>query len=577
MKTFLKIVLVLAVQSILVSSAFAQFFTIEKFHSDITIHPDASFTVTETIDVHFSRPRHGIYREIPFKYRDDLGHMIRTPTHVLSVTDGSGKKWKTKISKKGNVVNIRIGDTRTYVQGRHLYTITYRVENAILFFSDHDELYWNVTGNNWQAPIEVASAHVTLAVPSQSKKLWAAAYTGPFGSKGSAADYETHTNEATFVTKRPLNIGEGFTIAFGWDKGLIAIPSAWKKFLWAIDVTENWIFFFPPLALAFMFILWRRRGRDPKTRESVTVQYDPPKFENRPLTPAEVGTLIDENFDPRDITSTIVGLGVKGYLRIEETKKEGLLFDSTDYYLKKMKPPDAQLGPFERELMTSLFPGQLPGVHVSSLKNRFYTNLGTLKGILYGELIRKKYFLTNPEKVRGMYAMGGMIIMIFGALAFAFLVPGAVGKGVIASILTGLPVFFFAKFMPAKTKTGASVVMDILGFQEFMIRAEKDRLERMGDSHLFSKFLPYAMALDVTDNWAKAFQGIYQQPPEWYVSPVGIRTFDPDTFSHSIQSVTSTLSSAMFSAPRGSGRSGGGSGGGGSSGGGFGGGGGGSW
>ena len=138
MKTFLKIVLVLAVQSILVSSAFAQFFTIEKFHSDITIHPDASFTVTETIDVHFSRPRHGIYREIPFKYRDDLGHMIRTPTHVLSVTDGSGKKWKTKISKKGNVVNIRIGDIHKYVQGQHLYTITYRVENAILFFSDHD-------------------------------------------------------------------------------------------------------------------------------------------------------------------------------------------------------------------------------------------------------------------------------------------------------------------------------------------------------------------------------------------------------------------------------------------------------
>jgi len=167
--------------------------------------------------------------------------------------------------------------------------------------------------------------------------------------------------------------------------------------------------------------------------------------------------------------------------------------------------------------------------------------------------------------------------MVFGAFAFAFLVPASIGKGVMASILMGLPVFFFAKFMPAKTKAGASVYMDILGFREFMIRAEKDHLERMGDSHLFSKFLPYAMALDVTDNWAKAFQGIYQQPPEWYVSPLGIRTFDPYTFSHSIQSVTSTLSSAMFSSPRGSGGSGGGSGGGGSSGGGFGGGGGGSW
>jgi uncharacterized membrane protein YgcG len=578
MKTFLKTVVVLAIQGMLVSSAFAQFFTIEKFHSDITIQPDSSFTVTERIDVNFSKPRHGIYREIPFKYRDDLGHTIKTPTHVLSVTDGSGKKWKAKVSKEGNVVNIRIGDANKYVQGRQVYTITYRVENAILFLSDHDELYWNITGNDWKAPIEEASAHVTLAVPAQSKNLWAAAYTGPFGSKESAADYETHTNEVTFSSKRPLHIGEGLTIAFGWDKGLMTIPSAWKKFLWAIDMAENWVFLFPPLALAFMFFLWRRRGRDPRVRESMTVMYEPPKFEGRPLTPAEVGTLIDENFDPRDITSTLVGLGVKGYLRIEEKKREGLLFDSTDYYLKKMKDSDAQLSPFEKELMESLFPGQLPGVYVSNLKNRFYTNLGTLKDILYGELIRKKYFLMNPEKVRGTYAMAGVVIMVFGAFAFAFLVPGSIGKGVLASILTGLPVFVFAKFMPAKTKAGASVYMDILGFREFMTRAEKDRLERMGDSHLFSKFLPYAMALDVTDNWAKAFEGIYQQPPEWYVSPVGIRTFDPFTFSHSIQSVTSNLSSAMFSAPRGSGGSGGGgSGGGGSSGGGFGGGGGGSW
>jgi uncharacterized membrane protein len=118
--------------------------------------------------------------------------------------------------------------------------------------------------------------------------------------------------------------------------------------------------------------------------------------------------------------------------------------------------------------------------------------------------------------------------------------------------------------------------MDILGFEEFMKRAEKDRLERMADVNLFSKFLPYAIALDVADNWAKAFEGIYQDPPDWYISPVGFRTFSPYAFTHSLNSVTSNLGSAMFSAPRSSG-GGGGFGGGGSSGGGFGGGGGGSW
>jgi uncharacterized membrane protein len=204
-----------------------------------------------------------------------------------------------------------------------------------------------------------------------------------------------------------------------------------------------------------------------------------------------------------------------------------------------------------------------------------------LKKVLYGELIRKKFFISSPEKVRNSYLAAGIIVLVFAILSFIFLIPNSVGKSFVAGLLTGIPVLAFAKFMPIKTRMGASIYMDILGFQEFMNRAEKDRLERMGDINLFSKFLPYAIALDVTDNWAKAFEGIYQDPPDWYVSPVGFRTFSPYVFTHSLNSVMSNLSSAMFSAPRGSGGSGGGGGGGfgggGSSGGGFGGGGGGSW
>lgn len=111
-----------------------------------------------------------------------------------------------------------------------------------------------------------------------------------------------------------------------------------------------------------------------------------------------------------------------------------------------------------------------------------------------------------------------------------------------------------------------------------MNRAEKDKLERMEDKDLFSKFLPYAIALDVADNWSKAFEGIYQEPPKWYVSHGGFSTFSTSGFSRSISSATLSLASAMFSSPRGSGIGGGGGfSGGGSSGGGFGGGGGGSW
>jgi uncharacterized membrane protein len=561
---------------IFVSPVFAQDFTINKFHSDITINEDSSFTVKESIDVEFHKLKHGIYREIPFKYTDERGNRIKTPLEVLSVTDESGNEWKYKTKKTGNVINIRIGDPKKYVEGHQKYVITYKVVNAILFFDDHDELYWNVTGNYWWAPIKEASANITLTVKKKSGNLWAACYTGSLGSKESQCSFETSVNNSEFFTKKNLNSREGFTIAFGWDKELISPPSSWERFLWTIDIKENWVFLLPFFSLVFMISLWNARGRDPKVKEAVAVMYEPPKYNNVPLTPGEVGILVDEKLDPRDITSTIVGLAVKGYMKIEEYKREGLVFDSNDYYLVKIKEPDENLNPFEKMLMTSIFTTDLPGIMISDMKNSFYAKLDLLKDTLYGELVSKKYFFASPEKVRKYYITAGIIVALVGGFAIHLFV-SSVGKGIIAGLLSSLPVFVFSRVMPAKTKTGASAYMDILGFQEFMNRAEKDKLERMGNKDLFSKFLPYAIALDVADNWAKAFEGIYQEPPKWYVSHGEFRTFSPYSFSRSINSATSSLASAMYSAPRGSGISSGGGGGGGSSGGGFGGGGGGSW
>ncbi|MDI7261299.1 MAG: DUF2207 domain-containing protein, partial [Thermodesulfobacteriota bacterium] len=360
---------------LIVSPAFAQYFTITKFHSDITIQKDSSFIVREIIDVKFERPRRGVYREIPFRYRDEFGKVITTPIRVLSVTDGSGKTWKYQVKKTGSIINVRIGDPKRFVERNQTYVIIYEVENAILFFSDHDELYWNVTGNYWKAPIQEASADVTLATKEKSKNLWAAGYTGSFGSKATECSFETYNNSSKFLTTKNLNQGEGLTIAFGWDKGLVSPPSSLKKFLWALNLRENWVFLIPIFSFLYMVNLWYRKGRDPRVRESITVMYEPPKFGDRPLTPAEVGTLVDEKLDPRDISSTIVGLAVKGYIKVEEVKKEGLIFDRSDYYLKKVKEPDEALSSFETELMSRLFSFAPSRLSVSSLKNKFYKDL----------------------------------------------------------------------------------------------------------------------------------------------------------------------------------------------------------
>lgn len=566
---------------ILPSAAYAQDYTITNFNSEITVNKDSSILVRETIDVNFPVSKHGIYREVPYKFTDDLGDTVNTPLKVVSVRNQTGASWEYQVSKVGSVINIKIGDAKKYVSGAQTYVITYKVENAVLFLEEHDELYWNVTGNHWNAPIKNASAVVSLAAEGASG-LKAMSYNGYYGSDEQGG-YEVVNSTGKFYSRRSLRAGEGLTLVFGWDKGLVTPPSALQSFLWKIDFRENWAFLTPFLAVVFMTVHWYRRGRDPKVKESVAVMYEPPRDKGVPLTPAEVGTIIDERIDQRDITSSIVGLAVKGYIKIEEIEKDGFILKSRDYKLVKVREPGGDLGEFESLLMSRIFSGR-SSILVSDMKNNFYKHLPGLKDAVNKELVRKKYFLRDPESVKGFYLLAGVITAILVLVAVVLLQKAAgsyasTGLSIFVAVLTGLCVCAFAWAMPAKTRAGAVARMEVLGFREFLNRAEKDRLERMGDSSLFSKFLPYAMALGVADNWSKAFEGIYQEQPDWYVSPFHAGMFNAHVFSSSIGSMASSAGSAMFSAPRGSGGGGvgGGFGGGGFSGGGFGGGGGGSW
>lgn len=566
LKNFLTIFIFISI-FIFSSSAYAEDMTITRFHSDINIYEDSSIDVKETIEVEFQKPRHGIYRDIPYIYKDDLGGRVKTPLKVIKVTDENGHSLKYKTKREGGNIRIRIGNPDRYVSGKKTYIINYGVENIIIFFADHDELYWNVTGNEWDASMKDVSSRVLLSSKKETKEKWASCYTGPLGSRESKCGYEPLGNSIDF-SSRSLKPYEGFTIAFGWDKGITAEPGKYKKLLWGLR--DNWMFSLPVITFFLMFFLWYTGGRDPKVREAITVQYEPPKYGEQALSPAELGGLIDEVLDMRDITASIVGLAVKGFIKIEEKEKKGIIFKSTDYSLTKVKGPDNSLTEFEKDVMDDLF-GPDNNVSISELKNTFYKNIPDLKKTLYEDLRSKGYFRNNPENVRKGYMIAGFIILGLGFILGINLADRFGGRSVLAGILTGLPVLVFAMFMPAKTVSGAKALADIKGFEEFLSRAEKDRLDRMKDEHLFEKFLPYAMALNVADNWADAFEGIYQKPPEWYSSPGGLSGFSTGHFNSSLNSAMGSIGSAMASAPRSS------SGGGGSSGGGFGGGGGGSW
>jgi hypothetical protein len=551
-------------------------FVIRSFRAAVEVRKDASLRIAETIETEFQRPRHGISRDIPFRYTDELGKRTVTPVRVVAVTDASGNAWKYRTDRIGGSFRVRIGDPDRFVNGRQTYVITYDVENGVLFFPDHDELYWNVTGNDWAVPIESVAAAVTVLAGDRSRILRTRCFTGVRGSRESACEASGAGNGATFVSTRPFRPAEGLTIVLGWEKGIVREPSAWESALFGLNLRQNWVFALPLLTLGYMAALWYRKGRDPATGDPLVVAYAPPEENGRPLAPAEIGALIDEKLDPRDITASVVSLAVKKYLTIEERKSPGLIFHKTDYALHKLKEPGEELPPFERLLMERIFKGRDREVGVSDLQLSFYKNLDELKSAAFDGLKGMKCFAATPSAVKTRYLRAGALLLL-GAVPVA-----AIGQKLLGdpaplapvAVLCGVVVLLFALIMPVKTVKGVQVLGRIKGFEEFLLRAEKDRLERMNDENLFEKYLPYAIALGVSDRWAKAFEGIYQQPPGWYTSGGGSGTFRPASFHRSLDSALTSMSGAMHSSPRSSGS---GFSGGGSSGGGGGGGGGGSW
>jgi uncharacterized membrane protein YgcG len=557
------------------SSALARELRIEKFDSEIVVSPKGSIDVTETIQVRFIGSWKGLYREIPVEYVTAQGLNYSLFLDVKRITDETGSSLKFETSRERHYRKLKI-----YVPGaqdaRKTIVIEYSVSDALRFFEDHDELYWNVTGDEWDVPIQSAGARIVL--PEGTTGIRANPFTGAYRSRAQDADFEVVGNGVEVHTRQSLGYHEGLTIAVAFDKGFVHGPTALDRA--SLFFRSNWPLGLPAIVFAIMFYLWWTQGRDPRLRP-IAAQYEPPDQ----LTPGEAGTLVDNSADMRDITSSIVDLAVRGFLVIEEHQKDrmlGLVHDKDyNFILKKDRSEWSKLKPHEQVLLNGFFSAGTVGetVSMSSLENRFYKNLPDIKNRIFESLVTHGYYRRRPDSVRASYLGIGVVIgvlAIWGGNSVASSLGMAPLAFIIAGVLSAAIVCAFGWFMPAHTEQGARAMEGVLGFEDFLNHVESDRFNRtIKTPEMFEKFLPFAMALGVEKNWSKAFQGIMTQPPDWYRGSYG-PSFYPMMFIGDLNYMSSRASSVMASAPRSSSGSGfGGGGGGGFSGGGFGGGGGG--
>jgi uncharacterized membrane protein YgcG len=594
--------------------------------------------VEETIRVQSegNQIRHGIFRDIPTIYRTPTGEVTRVRFHVESVErDGHPEPYALENLSNGR--RIRIGSADTLIEpGEHAFKIVYDISDEVGFFDSHDEIYWNVTGTGWDFPIDEVKAAVHL--PAGARILDYTGYTGAQGETGKDFRAERVTDtDIRFATTRVLGPHENLTIVVTWPKGIVKEPTAAQR-------TERFLIQNLPilisgggLLLVFGYYMWAwlAVGRDPPAGTIVPLFHPPPN-----LAPADVRFIRRMGYDRKAFAAAMIDIAVKGATKIEDDghiftiKRAGvgealsagergivaaLLSGRVEIDTKNTHYREWSAA--QDSLRRSLFATHANKVFVG---NQGYFWIGVL--LTLGAAIIAALTSADPGQAAFLslfmaFWIGGIGLvftnmwrrmtgggsalarlggLIGGLILFALIVPFVGAAVAIAHELTHIMSFWvpvliggtavlslvFYQLLKAPTQGGRKLMDEIDGFRMYLSVAETHRLNLLNPPaetpKLFEAYLPFALALDVENEWNHRFAGVLaaaeaapgqsHYSPAWYSGP-RISAMTTGGFAGALGA---SLASAAASASTAPGSSSG-MGGGGSSGGGGGGGGGGGW
>ncbi|MDP2918525.1 MAG: DUF2207 domain-containing protein [bacterium] len=523
----------------------------EKWLSEITVNQDSTFTVAETQTVDFQGSFTWIQRDIAIKRFKKISEIAVYDEDGVKLAPGA-----TEISRGIGKVSVKINFEAR--DEKKTWTIAYKISGGIGFFRDYDELYWNAVSEDRNVAIDVVEVLVRLPQSVSAENLKQRLFVGPAGSKDETGDFEILDHGVLRYFGKNIAPYENFTIAAGWPKGIVA-RDFWGEF------GQYFWFILPVAAFIFLFNRWMKVGRDPKMKGTIVPHYAPPEG----ISPAEMGALIHEKFAVRDISASLVDLARRGYLKIREIEKRGILTTSRSYQftLRKDFLSDNNLKAHEQLILQAVF-GGADQVSLEDLENKFYREIPPIRNAVLQSVVAKGYFKQNPSRVIQKYIALGIAVLVLAGIAFYYL---AQFLPSLAIGLAGILIVIFGRFMPARTEKGAEAAWQTLGFKMYLSVAERFRLQANVDPKTFEKYLAYAMVLGVERAWAKRFADIYREPPDWYMPVNAWTAFSLASFSSDLSTMSNSFSSVLSSSPSsssgfgGGGFSGGGGGGGGSS------------
>lgn len=488
---------------------------------DVTIHvqPDGLIQVTESIEVMAERVMivHGLTRDIPTRYQEAFGTFYQAPVQVISVTR-DGKPEPFYLDNTSSGIRIHTGSEHTMLPvGKHTFVIQYYVYRQIGHFDvqnnyennpaqAHDELYWNVTGHYSRLPVLYAQARVYLPEGVPTKDIIFKAYTGPVRTRGQQYKaYVAPDKSIVFQTTAPLAAQEGLTIVVGWPPGFVQQPGWWMRIIHF--VYDNPFFMYASLMTIIVMVLTvialhsMRRFNKAGT---IIPLFGPPDG----ISPAAARLLILKKIDEKSFAAQIVSMAVAGYLVIQyETTMAG----GYQYTLKQTMEPAADM-PFIQKRFLELLFGRTKSVVIDTRwegRSALSTTYAFLKRELEGQSSR--YFDDNAAWVGSIFFVS--LLTVIPVISYGDLSGYEVWVAFIAGILLFCNLLV-AKYSVTYTSHGRSLTDQLTGFKMYLSVAESDRMRIAGTPPtktpaLYEKFLPYAIALGVEEQWSHQFAPIF--------------------------------------------------------------------
>ncbi len=300
-------------------------YTIDKYDININVNENNTLDITETITAYFNTPKHGIYRTIPLK--NTITRLDGTTTKNKAQITNVSVDSKYSVSREKGDYKIKIGSENQTLTGEHTYVIKYTYNLGKDPMKDYDELYYNIIGTDWDTGIGNITFTITMPKDFDSSKLGFS--SGSVGSTDSSKiHYTVNGNKIIGNYDGILNHGEALTVRCELDEGYFVGAG------FSINIMDYYMFIIPIIFLAIAVLLWYKFGRDDQVVE--TVEFYPPEGFNS----LEVGFLYKGKADNKDVTSLLIYLANKGYIKISETEEKSLFSVSKGFKITKLKEYD---------------------------------------------------------------------------------------------------------------------------------------------------------------------------------------------------------------------------------------------